>query len=338
MGNSATEVVIPKDATVAVDIKLTGYVSKNKVYYNKEGFDVPPVSDIIILKDRLIDIRTKPADAIIYANGEKIKSGDNRVIIPESSCVTIKVAKDGYVDVEKKYCNNDGAPLPPAADEFVFTDRIVRINTTPPTAAIKVDGKEMAKGEYTLRLTPQRCVEVWVENKGYVPQYAKYCNQPGENEPPVSFHNVLRTDEAYSSTISTLSDKANINFVINTSPARTEEESWKLLTSIITSRFDEVEQMDMQTGYLKTNWILKSFGPKDAPTNKIRTRVIIKRSSVAPLVYTLKICSECLSEDYTRGMKDILKISAKDDQEFMEWDRILNIYNDLISEVQSRMQ
>jgi hypothetical protein len=70
---------------------------------------------------------------------------------------------------------------------------------------------------------------------------------------------------------------------------------------------------------------VKSYGDSRV---LVRTRVIIKRASDTPLRYTIKIVSE---------RNDSRDPKVKDDEKFVAWDRVLNIYKDVISEAQSRL-
>ena len=73
----------------------------------------------------------------------------------------------------------------------------------------------------------------------------------------------------------------------------------------------------------------------------IRTRMIVKRSSLNPLRYTVKIESE--RADWAPGAGSISpssapRVSVKDDEKFAPWERLLSTYKDLISEIQARMR
>jgi len=95
----------------------------------------------------------------------------------------------------------------------------------------------------------------------------------------------------------------------------------------VLSHFDVLENSDSQTGYLRTAWQLKAWG--DSNEVVIRTRIILKRSNDTPLRYTLKIVSE---------RNKVAGVSVKEDENFIPWDRLLNTYKDVISEVQSRLK
>ena len=92
---------------------------------------------------------------------------------------------------------------------------------------------------------------------------------------------------------------------------------------IVTSHFDVLEITDENTGYIRTSWVLNPF-----PQNTIRTRLIVKQSSISPLQFKVKLQSQYSGEAQT---------SVKNDHEFKDWDRILNTYTDMFSELQARL-
>ena len=138
--------------------------------------------------------------------------------------------------------------------------------------------------------------------------------------PPIAEHLTLKADEAFVS--STQSDQANINFTIETT--KPEADAWKIVSQITMNYFDNIELADRETGYLRTSWNVKNY-----PNNTIRTRIIVKQADIAPLKYTIKLVSEFSGAGQT---------SVKNDEDFKQWDRILNTYKDIISEYQSRLR
>lgn len=87
---------------------------------------------------------------------------------------------------------------------------------------------------------------------------------------------------------------------------------------------DVIEMTDKETGYLRTAWSLQTF-----KQNTIRTRIIVKESSINPLAFKVKLISEESGEAMT---------SVKSDHLYKEWDRVLRSYNNTISEFQARIK
>jgi hypothetical protein len=313
-------VEIKKDASVTVEVKKAGFYTKNKTYQNRQGMDIPPIDESIILTDRAMFVKTVPSDVQVIVSGKKIGEGNSEVVIPQQTCVTIEYVKEGYVTIEKQYCTKDGQPSPPITENITLKDRQIAVRTTPSDATIKIDGRIMGTGEYKVRVPYNQCVEVIVEKAGFVVSKKNYCNEDGVQPPPVSEHLVLPLDEAFISSVQ--SDQANINFTIET--GKSEADAWKILSQITMNYFDNIELADKETGYIRTSWNVKNF-----LNNTIRTRIIVKQADISPLKYTIKLVSEFSGE---------AKTSVKEDESYLPWDRILNTYKDVISEYQSRLR
>ncbi|MGB0165319.1 MAG: hypothetical protein ACPF8V_00560, partial [Luteibaculum sp.] len=129
----------------------------------------------------------------------------------------------------------------------------------------------------------------------------------------------MQEDDAFIASVS--SDIANVD--INITTDLEEKEAWRLMSQIITTYFDIIEITDRETGYLRTAWTVQSF-----KQNTIRTRLIVKLGSTDPLTYRVKVVSEQSNEAAT---------SAKSDERFSAWDRILRKYEGSIGELQSRL-
>lgn len=319
-GSNIATVEVRKDNSTTVEVRKSGFYTKTRTYFNRQGMDIPPMDDFINLTDRALFVKTTPADVGVVVNGKRIGEGNTEIVIPLQSCVTVEFVKDGFVTVEKQYCAKDGQPMPPISENIVLKDRQISIRTTPADASIKVDGRIMGNGEYRARIPYNQCVEVIVEKSGYVTISKNYCNEDNVQPPPPADHIILPLDEAFTSSVQ--SDQANLNFTIETS--KPEQDAWKILSQITMNYFDNIELSDRETGYLRTSWNVNNF--KD---NTIRTRIIVKQADIAPLKYTIKLVSEYSGK---------AKTSVKEDQLFFPWDRILNTYKDVISEFQSRLR
>lgn len=322
IGTKKVYAFIPENTSITLEVTKPGYYKKTKTYYNQAGRDLPPIDDFIILEDRALKVKLTPMDVQIFVDGKKLPDNSDEIIIPNKSNVAVEYRKDGYAPVERTYYNKEGMPQTPLFEAVTLKDRVVRINTTPNDATIKVDGKQIATGEYSVKVVEGACVEVIVEKPGFVPILKTFCNQPNLQAPPVNDHIALKIDEAYTSSIQ--SDQANVNFNISVGANRTPEDAWKIINQIVTNYFDVIEMADKETLYLRTAWSIKNF-----PNNTIRTRIIVKPGSVGSLQYVVKIQSEA------SGMAST---AAKDDEKFREWERLLNTYKDIISEMQSRLR
>ncbi len=208
---------------------------------------------------------------------------------------------------------------------FIFAFNL-ELTVSESDAEIFVNGSKVGTSPQILKIPNHECVNVEVRKEGFVTEKRTYCNsKKGYPEPPKKDLIVIKKDDSMAdvNNASSSSDIANVDIDINT--GKTEDKAWKLLSEIITGYFDVLEVTDKSTGYIRTSWNIQSF-----KNVTIRTRVIIKTSSADnSLKYKVKIISE---------MADKPNVSAKDDEKFKPWDRVLKKYNDLVPELQNRLK
>ncbi|MBN1819589.1 MAG: hypothetical protein JXR31_06300 [Prolixibacteraceae bacterium] len=317
------EILIKENSNVTLSAKSPGFLTKTVVYYNMPGRPEPPVSDALLLQDRVVNITAHPAGTSISADGVLVGEDARPVTIPHGSCVTVTISKEGYANIEKSYCNKENMTAPPVNEVFVLKDRVVQINTSPENAQIKVDGKVVSNNGFKLLVLEDQCVEVEVSKESFDTQRKNYCNTTNMGNLPITDHINLVEDEAWTSSIQ--SDQANVNFSISVNPAMDEETAWKTLSQIILDKFDILEITDRATGYMRTAWHIKPFSNGTI----VRTRVIVKQGNIEPLKYVVKVVSE---------ISIVKNVSVREDENFREWDRLLKTYKDLISEMQARLQ
>ncbi len=338
---TAYTAIIPKGQSITVDIKKTGYVQQTKIYYNKEGQETPELSHLFKLEDRIISLHTIPADADIYVDDKKKGEGSADIIIPKDKCINVRIEKSGYAPVEARYCNKDNENIPRPVDELRLKDRKIQFNVIPDDAKIFVDGKEVGKGSIAVKVMENRCTEILIIRPSYVSERYELCNKAEYQQPEPTYSVKLNEDEAYQQ--SDESSIANKNFTVEVNPATQPIEAWKRLTSIIQSRFDEIEAIDGTTTYLRTSWVGSTFNKNSLFKSIVRTRVIITSGGSAPLKYNVKIQSEiskadCASFKSSDDKYSKPQITTNMDQCFEPVDRLLRKYTDLIREIQVRLQ
>jgi hypothetical protein len=336
-GRPPMDVTIPKGQSVTVEAKKSGFVTQTKTFYNKEGQDDPSASYLFKLEDRVVSLKVLPTDATIFVDDKKRGEGNTDVIIGKEKCAEIRVERTGYTSETATYCNKENEPAPPLSDQIRLKNRLVQINPTPDDASIFIDGKEVGKGSYTLKLSEDQCVQVIVRKETFLQESRTLCNKADMQVPELTLAPKLSTDQAYSE--STASEKANRNFNVEVSPDIKDLDAWKILNSIVQTYFDEIETVDASTGYMRTNWVLATFN-KDNKT-KVRTRIIVTTASILPLKYNLKIQSESTenaADKITNNDKECVNPPVNRDDCFYPWPRILRKYSEFISEVQRRLQ
>ncbi len=323
MGTQAVDVIVPPDVPTTVEIKKPGFRTLSKNYRNAAGADLPPLTDHFELKDRLVLVTAKPAEARILVDGSPVgDKGAADVVVPYDKCVNVRATLLGYKPEEHQYCNKEQSDQPiPLNAALELADRQVNLHATPTSATIQVDGAKVGQGDFALTVPDGQCVEVIAAADGYVPATKQYCNQVNRPAPPPEEHLALPVDEAYSSAIQ--SDQANVNFTIEVNPKKTDEQAWSTISQVILNKFDVLEITDKDTGYMRTAWQVSYF-----PNSTVRTRVIIKLGNARPLKYVAKIATE-----HANGRQDV-----KNDQAFREWGWIQNSYKDIINELQARLR
>jgi hypothetical protein len=198
----------------------------------------------------------------------------------------------------------------------------VTVTTSPQTAKIYVDGIEMGTGKVVVKVSKNACVTVDVRLDGYIQETRTYCDRKGMTDPPSSEYIQLQEDESYSS--STESNIANTEVQLNVNPTKTKEEAWKEIVGVVLEKFDDLENSDEKTGYLRTSWVGMSF-----KSNTLRVRFIVKQSSESPLVYRAKFVSEASGKPGT---------PYNADEQYRSFNRILKKYDGFLDELTTNLK
>lgn len=323
-GQRQAEVEVEEGSSITVELRKTGFAPVRRVYtWEKGSSNYPVPTDRFELTNRRVSLTSSPSGAEIYVGDNKIGAGDADVVIERGTCTLVRVQKAGWSGIEKQYCNKDGQPEPPASDRLTLSGRVVDINA-PAGAKIIVNQKQAGTGSFAVKIADGACVKVRVEQPGFVSWDREFCAQDNAPQPPLEQAVELAADESYAASVA--SDQANVNITVEVAEKLTEIQAWKLLSSIVLGSFDVLENSDSQTGYLRTAWQTKSWA---STGTVIRTRIIVKRQSDSPLRYVVKIVSEHNKDS---------RVSSSEDENFYAWDRLLNTYKDVISEMQSRLK
>ena len=323
-GTKSLEVDVTEGQTTTIEVTKRGFATTKRVYRWDKGADMPPTQDRIELVDRKVLVTSAPSGSELVSNGTKIGDGDGEFVVKRGTCGTLTARKAGWIPLEREWCNKDGLPEPPIADRLVLAGRVVNV-TAPPAARILVNQKQAGVGSFAVQVAEGSCVKVAVEQAAFLTYHREYCAQINAPAPPMDDNVTLKQDDSYAASVA--SDQANVNVTIEVGKTFAEDQAWKLLSSIVLTHFDVLENSDSQTGYLRTAWQIKSWGDNNDVV--IRTRIIVKRANDSPLRYSVKIVSE---------RNKMAGVSVKEDENFTPWDRLLNTYKDVISEAQSRLK
>jgi hypothetical protein len=198
----------------------------------------------------------------------------------------------------------------------------VTVTTSPQTAKIYVDGMLMGTGKVVVKVPKNSCVTVDVKLDGYIQETRTYCDKKGITDPPSSEYIQLQEDEAFSS--STESNIANTEVQLNVNPNKSKDEAWKIIVGVVLEKFDDLENSDEKTGYLRTSWVGMSF-----KSNTLRTRFIVKQSSDSPLVFRAKFVSEASGKPGS---------PYNADEQYKAFNRILKKYDGFLDELTTRLK
>lgn len=315
-------VILKEGEQVNVEVKKKGFVPVKKTYKNDPGGESPPMSDEIKLRDRVIQLISSPSDAKIFMDTKLVGTGSAEVIVPWDHCAVIKIVKEGYTELEQTYCNKEGVAEFPEKETFSLQDRLVMVKTSPEDASININGQVVAKGAFSVKVPKGECVEVTAVKEGALPVRKNYCNQDNAPVLPVMDTIKLAIDETFNASLP--ADFVNVNNIIDINPAIKDADAWKTMSQIVMTYFDVIEVTDKATGYLRTAWTVKSF-----PNNTIRTRVIVKVADSSALKYVVKLCSESSGKSHS---------NPGDDSLYSEWNRVLETYKNIVSDIQTRLK
>lgn len=203
---------------------------------------------------------------------------------------------------------------------FVKAQKI-EISASEPDAKIIVDGQQLGTGTAKIKVPTNSCVDVKVIKPGFLKYEQSFCNKKGMAEPPKKQFFDMQKDDAEEASLKT--DQANVDFSVEVNKKLDPNDVWKRAYQVVTDYFDAIEVADKETSYLRTAWSVQTF-----QQNTIRTRLIIKLAKSDPLTYKIKLVSEYSGYPLT---------SVKSDELFHDWDRILRKYQNVISDMNSRL-
>ena len=205
--------------------------------------------------------------------------------------------------------------------------RSIKVSVEPTEAQIFIDGLYVGDGIASFEMgKDDGFVVIKAECPGYKPVTSKFYYK--DSRDAVSFK--MRRDASADYLSST--DLANKYFTVNVSPSLLEKDeegnvstvkAWRAVQNIILSYFDEIQSMDLTTGYFQTPWEYTKVPELDFA---IRTRVTIKENTVGDNVtFQVKVSSERAT-------------SAARVEGWTEQPYILKKFQPIIEELQSRLE
>lgn len=205
--------------------------------------------------------------------------------------------------------------------------RTIKVAVEPSEAKISIDGLYIGEGIATFEISKEDgFVVVKAEAPGYKETTSKFYFK--DSRDAISFK--LRRDAT--ADYLEASDIANKYFTINLSPSLLDynddgsldtTRAWRTVQNIMLSYFDEIQSMDLSTGYFQTPWQYTKVPELDFA---VRTRVTMKENSLGDrITFQVKISSE---RAHSMG-----RVEGWTEQAY-----ILKKYQPIIQELQSRLE
>lgn len=191
--------------------------------------------------------------------------------------------------------------------------------TYPDNATIFLNGVEVGSGQYTVKFKrSEDFVNVKVQAVGYIDKTFTLLKR----QPEKTIYYKLYEDEAYNNSVAASSgvDLANKGFTITCRPGLDAGAVWKRLMSTAIKHFENIEIRDQSAGWIRTAWVNTAY-----TYQIVRTRLEIREqfADEGQLSYLVIISSEIAPREM--GLTD---------EDFVEYSRVLRIYETIISELQ----
>lgn len=203
-------------------------------------------------------------------------------------------------------------------------DRSTRITSEPSDAFIIVDGQNVGTTpvSYPFDLKKVQMYPVSAEKQGFRTVTVTVRNGDGKIKRG-NLHLVLQEDPAWSETTS--SEATNRWLRLQVDSNINAADAWQKIVDSVTTAYDTLEQMDFQSGYIRSVWQSRSFagGSKEGPFS-IKTQFVGTISSKNPLTYKFRISSR----------KHLDRDSA---EKWEPYPRVFRINGELVEELQLRL-
>ena len=183
-----------------------------------------------------------------------------------------------------------GAALANIALASCSSTRAVTITSNPAGAMIQLDGRNVgtSPANATVDFSEKKSVIVTAVRDGYFPEVIAL---DPDSRPVKKGHLnlVLMEDEAWK--VTTTSEATNNWLRVQVDPSIASGDVWQKLIDSVTTRYASLEQLDSDSGYVRTVSERRRFqGPRGEYA--VRTRFLCSMSSREPLIYKFKVQSE----------------------------------------------
>lgn len=164
------------------------------------------------------------------------------------------------------------------------------IQSSPANATIKVDQATQgaAPVQYAFDFSKKSEYNITAHLDGHFDKQIKVSkNNPGIAKKQINID--LEASQAWAATAS--SDATNQWLQIRVNPEFSSEHVWRRMVDSATARYLEIEQLNFESGYLRSAYVAKKF-PSPKGEFYVRTRFIAAIASQNPLMYKVKVTAE----------------------------------------------
>lgn len=124
------KVEVPFGKCVTITVSKEGFADVTKEFCNIAGSgNQPPITQKVMLEDRVVKMIVSPEDAAIALNGKLETYGNLDVLVPKGKCQRITVTKEGFITFSRNYCNQSNAePLPILEEVNLLEDEAYNVS------------------------------------------------------------------------------------------------------------------------------------------------------------------------------------------------------------------
>ena len=113
-----SKIEVPFGKCVEITITKDGFAEVKKEFCNISGSNnQPPITQKVVMEDRLVKIKASPEDAGIAVNGKIEGFGNLEFQIPKGKCQRITIIKEGFITFSKNYCNQPNSDAIPVLED-----------------------------------------------------------------------------------------------------------------------------------------------------------------------------------------------------------------------------
>ena len=174
---------------------------------------------------------------------------------------------------------------------FGLIDTSTSITSEPESAFIKINGQNVGNTpvSYQFDFDKVQVYRVSAEREGFHP-YPVRVRKDDLKIKGGNLHLVLQEDVAWNDT--TNSEATNKWLRLQVDPTINQADTWQKIVDSVTTAYDSLEQLDYQSGYIRSISQKREFTGGPDGDFVIRTQFLGSISSRTPLIYKFKLRSE----------------------------------------------